>query len=168
MVVVVIGVSGSGKTTVGKLIAEYLPGRFIDADDFHPQENIDKMSNGTPLTDVDRVPWLLSLREEINKHLQDETHLIMACSALKKGYREVLGRDDKRVKFIYLSGTYEDILPRMEDRQGHYMKADMLQSQFEALEIPSKQEAEHYSVAIPAMDVAREVVQMILDSERSL
>jgi gluconokinase len=133
---IIMGVSGCGKTTVGKLLAEQLGWPFYDGDDFHSPENIAKMSQGMPLENGDRTGWLISLANLIRGHLFDNQPGILACSALKEKYRQLLCLDPQRVKFIYLKGSYELILSRMTERNGHYMKADMLKSQFATLEEP--------------------------------
>ena len=134
--VVVMGVSGSGKTTVGQQLAERFAWPFFDADDFHPQANIDKMSQGIPLDDADRRPWLEALHTLIQEHLKHEDSLVLACSALKRSYRDLLAQGDGEVTFVFLKGSFDLIFERMREREGHYMKADMLRSQFEALEEP--------------------------------
>ncbi len=134
MIVIVIGVSGSGKTTVGKLLAQSLNWDFSDADDFHPSANIDKMSRGIPLEDADRLPWLLQLQATIDKWLLENKNVVLACSALKASYREILCRDKQRMKIVYLRGDLELFAARLKTRQNHYMKFDLLSSQFAALE----------------------------------
>ena len=139
-VYVVMGVSGSGKSAVGERLSERLGWRFLDADDFHPEANVAKMSRGEPLDDSDRAPWLTRLREIINEHLKEDRPLIFACSALKERYRKRL-RVDRRVGFIYLEGDFDLILERMNSREDHFMKSEMLKSQFEALEEPDPGDA---------------------------
>lgn len=133
MVLILIGVAGSGKTTVGKLLADKLGWSFFDADDFHPKANIDKMSRGISLSDEDRWPWLESIRSFIDE--KDE-EMVFACSALKKSYRDFLRQSTKRLEFIYLKGSKEIILERLEERKGHFAGADLLNSQFQDLEEP--------------------------------
>ena len=135
MVIIVMGVSGSGKSTVGALLARRLDLPFFDADDMHPPENIDRMSRGIPLTDEDRKPWLFRLRDLVVEQLENERPAVIACSALKDSYRRIL-RCDGQVKIVYLKGSYELIEQRMEARAGHYFKAGLLASQFAALEEP--------------------------------
>lgn len=141
MVIVIMGVSGSGKTTVGQALAERLALRFYDADDFHPQENVEKMAKGTPLNDADRWPWLKRLRALIVTCLSEGQTAVLACSALKEKYRQILKQGNADVKIIYLKGSFDLFWERMKGREGHYMKANMLQSQFDALEEPTSQEA---------------------------
>jgi gluconokinase len=135
IVVVVMGVSGSGKTRVGSLLANTLNWMFRDADNFHSKENIDKMAKGIPLTDEDRAEWLTKLQVLIGRFIEKNEDLILACSALKESYRQIL-RVDESVRFVYLRGSYEQIEARMRERPGHYMKPEMLKSQFEILEEP--------------------------------
>lgn len=136
MVILLTGVSGSGKTTIGKGLALELNWKFKDADDFHSDANIEKMRQGIPLNDSDRLPWLQALRQAIDEALQTNVNLVLACSALKAAYRQVLGEPSEQVKFVFLKGSYELISQRLDQRQGHYMKADLLRTQFEALEEP--------------------------------
>ncbi|WP_293122494.1 gluconokinase [Microcoleus sp. bin38.metabat.b11b12b14.051] len=136
MIVMVMGVSGSGKTTVGKLLAESLNWDFSDADDFHPPANIDKMSRGIPLEDGDRLPWLLQLQATIDRWLLENKNVVLACSALKASYREMLCRDKQRMKIVYLKGDFDLFATRLKNRENHYMKVDLLSSQFATLEEP--------------------------------
>ncbi len=136
--VVVMGVSGSGKTTIGKRLASRLGFAFADGDAYHPQANIDKMAAGVPLTDEDRRPWLERLRALIEEHASEGRSLVLACSALKADYRRVFTEAEPaaRVHFVYLRGDFETLVERMRRRRGHYMKASMLESQFRDLEEP--------------------------------
>jgi len=134
---IVMGVSGSGKTTVGKAVAEKLGWDFYDADDFHPEANISKMENGIPLSDSDRVPWLDSLHDLIESCLTHNLPGVLACSALKESYRQKLLEGNEEVKLVFLRGSYDLIWSRMFARKDHYMKPEMLRSQFDALEEPS-------------------------------
>jgi gluconokinase len=136
MIIIMMGVSGSGKTTVGKLLAEKLGWEFFDADDFHSAANKDKMSRGIALTDEDRKDWLTSLRELLKQNIEAKQSIVLACSALKQSYRDAL-RINAEVQFVYLRGSYQQIEARMKERKDHYMKAEMLKSQFEILEAPS-------------------------------
>ena len=136
MVVVVMGVSGSGKTTVGEQLAGELGWLFFDADAFHPEANVAKMARGEPLTDADRVPWLDAIRAQIDALLEDGTSAVITCSALKASYRRRLGIERDAVHLIYLKGSYALIHQRMTAR-AHFFKPDMLKSQFDALEEPA-------------------------------
>ncbi|MFN8464410.1 MAG: gluconokinase [Caldilineaceae bacterium] len=134
--VVLMGVSGSGKTTVGELLAAQMGWRFYDGDKFHTPENVAKMAAGTPLTDADRAGWLAVLAGLIRDGLARGESGVIACSALKETYRDFLRVDPSRVCFVYLKGSFDLIWERMLLRQNHYMKASMLQSQFASLEEP--------------------------------
>jgi gluconokinase len=136
MVVVLMGVSGSGKTTIGQLLARDLGWPFCDGDNFHPPGNVEKMRRGLALTDADRGPWLAALRKLIAGHLRDGRSAIVACSALKQVYRDRLRVDRDGVRFVYLKGDYALLRQRLEARQSHFAKANLLASQFEALEEP--------------------------------
>ena len=133
---IVMGVSGSGKTRVGKSLAKHLGWDFYDADDFHPPENVAKMAKTIPLTDSDRAPWLAALHELISSSLARNRPGVLACSALKERYRQKLLEGNDGVGLIYLKGSYDLIWSRMSARKDHYMKPHMLQSQFETLEEP--------------------------------
>ncbi len=133
-----MGVSGSGKTTVGKLFAEQSGWAFIEGDDYHPPENVRKMANGTPLTDADRQPWLENLHKILLEHAQAHQPLVMACSALKKHYRQMLAEGLPDIHFVFLKGNYDLIEERLAARPEHYMKAGMLRSQYETLQEPQK------------------------------
>ena len=157
---IMTGVSGSGKTRVGKSLAEHLGWDFYDADDFHPPANVEKMSNGMPLDDSDRIPWLASLHDLISSSLKDNQPGVLACSALKERYRQLLLEGNAGVQIVYLKGNYELIWSRMTRRKNHYMKADMLKSQFDALEEPA--EALTVDISLPV----EEIVQVVLKQMR--
>jgi gluconokinase len=139
VIVIVFGVSGAGKTTIGKLLAEELGWRFSEADDFHPRANIEKMHSGHPLTDEDRWPWLERLLEQIMRSLAAKENVVLACSALKRAYRERLRVSDD-VKFVFLRGDYALIERQLRRRRGHFMNPALLQSQFADLEEPEPDE----------------------------
>lgn len=136
MVVIVMGVSGSGKTTVGQRLAAALGWRFRDADDVHPPGNIAKMAAGQALTDEDREPWLALLRALLQDALVAEEELVLACSALKRSYQERLTVDPARQRWVYLEAPRELIAGRLRARRGHYMPPALLDSQLAALEVP--------------------------------
>ncbi len=150
--IIVMGVSGSGKSTIAEQLANKLNVTFVDGDDLHPEENINKMANGTPLNDDDRKPWLQKIHDLIADHQNTGEGIVVVCSSLKKIYRDQLrGTSTKAIdglQFVYLSGSYELILGRMEAREGHFMKADMLKSQFSTLEIPLEDEPDVITVSI--------------------
>jgi gluconokinase len=132
MIVVVMGVSGSGKTEIGKRLAGRLGCEFIEGDDFHPGANVAKMAGGTPLQDQDRLPWLSVL----NKEIRTRENAVLACSALKQSYRDVLLKDIPKSALVYLHGSFDLIRSRLENRKHRYMPASLLESQFAALEPP--------------------------------
>lgn len=136
MIVVVMGVSGAGKTTLGRRIAERLGCEFIDADDYHPPQNVQKMTAGVPLEDADRWPWLERLNALLRERADDGRDAVLACSALKEAYRAKLraGIDDFRL--VYLKGSLEQLRARVSERRHRYMPASLLESQFAALEPP--------------------------------
>lgn len=137
MVVILMGVSGAGKTTVGQRLAGSLGWRLLDADDFHPPANIDKMSRGIPLEDADRWPWLDRLNALVREAEAGGESVLLACSALKARYRERLAAGCAAAKWVYLKGDFDLIESRLRARKHHYMKAGLLQSQFAALEEPA-------------------------------
>ena len=139
MIIVIFGVSGAGKTTVGKMLAEQLGWRFLEADDFHPTANIEKMRNGHPLTDEDRWPSLERLRQQIERSLAAGENAVLACSALKRAYRDRL-HVSAEVKFVFLSGDYAVVERQLRSRHGHFMNTVLLQSQFDDLEQPQPDE----------------------------
>lgn len=130
-----MGVSGSGKTTIGQMLAESLHWEFHDADSFHSPDNIEKMRRGIPLDDNDRIPWLQSLQTAIINWLQDNRNVVLACSALKASYRQFLVLDSD-IKLVYLQGTFELIQTRLQKRENHFMNRELLTSQFASLEEP--------------------------------
>ncbi len=135
VIVILFGVSGTGKSTLGQMLADELGWKFYEGDDFHSQTNIDKMHAGLPLTDQDRRPWLESLRGLIERCLVAIQNAVLTCSALKKSYRSYLRVNDE-VKFVYLRGSYELIANQLQQRHGHFMNPELLQSQFATLEEP--------------------------------
>lgn len=154
--IIVMGVAGCGKTTVGKALAKYWGWKFYDADDFHPPESIAKMTNGIPLNDSDRALWLASLHHLISSCVKAKYSGVLACSALKERYRQQLLEGNQGLQIVYLKGNYDLIWSRLSARQDHYMKPHMLQSQFEALEEPTN--ALSIDVSVPV----DEVIQTIL------
>ena len=140
MIVIIFGVSGAGKTTVGELLARELGWHFLEADDFHPEVNIEKMRSGHPLTDEDRAPWLERLRDQIKRSLTAGERTVLACSALKRKYRQRL-RVDGEVKLVFLRGSYALISEQLSHRRGHFFDPALLQSQFDDLEEPQPDES---------------------------
>jgi gluconokinase len=137
MIVVLMGVSGSGKTTVGRALAAVLHWHFVDADDFHPEANVAKMARGIPLSDDDRWPWFDRIVAELKRQQAAGAQVVLACSALKRSYRERLAQAGD-VRFAYLKGDVATIEPRLAKRSGHFMPASLLASQFATLEEPSQ------------------------------
>lgn len=153
---IVMGVSGSGKTSVGKALAAKLGWDFYDADDFHPPENVAKMAIGIPLDDSDRAPWLAVLQNLITSSLHMRRPGVLACSALKEQYRKQLIDDHEGVQLVYLKGTYDLIWSRMQKRTDHYMKPYMLKSQFDALEEPAN--ALTTDISMPVEEIVQEII----------
>jgi gluconokinase len=160
-VIVVMGVSGSGKTTVGTLLAQRLGWPFADADAFHPPANVERMRAGIALTDEDRWPWLDAMAAWIDQARVSGKGGVVACSALKRRYRDrIIGaRDD--VRLVHLQGEYEIIARRMAERPHHYMPVSLLRSQFDALEPPAPEEA---SLVMPVAAPPGEIVERIVAS----
>src|SRR5258708_3772021 len=148
---IIMGVAGSGKTTMGKALAERLGWDFFDADDFHPPENIAKMAAGIPLNDSDRAPWLAALSNVLFSTLKAGRHPVLACSALKESYRAQLLDGKDGVEVIYLKGNYDLLWSRLAERQGHFIKPEMLKSQFVTLE--ETQNALNLDVSMPLDDI---------------
>ena len=159
MIVILIGVSGVGKTAIGQLLAKDLGWQFYEGDDFHPQANIDKMSQGIPLTDADRAPWLAALNRLIRDLVREGRSAVVACSALKQAYRDRLLRDTQDGCVIYLKGDHDLIRKRLQERPGHFMKASLLASQFDALEEPER---------VLAVDTAQEPETIVSLIKREL
>jgi carbohydrate kinase (thermoresistant glucokinase family) len=162
VIAVVMGVSGSGKTTVAALLAAALGCRFQEGDDLHPRENIEKMHGGTPLTDADRLPWLRKVAEEIDGWRMRGESGVLTCSALKRSYRAVIIGDRPDVTLVYLKGSRELVHRRMVARQGHFMPVALLDSQFAALEEPAPDE---HPIVVDiggrAAEIAAEIVRQL-------
>lgn len=160
-ILVVMGVSGSGKTTIGTQLALALRWDFEDADWFHPTRNIDKMHAGIPLTDEDRAPWLIAIADFIDEARVAGQHAVVTCSALKRRYRAVIVDNRPDVRLIYLKGDVELIGRRIATRHEHFMPASLLQSQFDALEEPG---ADENPIVVSIAPRPREIVAEILDA----
>ena len=145
---ILMGVSSTGKTSVGTAVADRLGIKLIDGDDLHPRANIIKMGQGQPLNDEDRAPWLERIRDAAFRLEQKSEVGIIVCSALKKKYRDLIREGNDSVNFLFLHGSFELVLQRMKQRKGHYMKAEMLKSQFETLEIPQADEPDVIQIDI--------------------
>jgi gluconokinase len=155
--IIIFGVSGAGKTTVGKLLARELSWQFLEADDFHLAANIEKMRSGHPLTDEDRWPWLDRLREQIEQLLFAGENAVLGCSALKRAYRDRLRVSDE-VKFVFLRGEYALVEKQLRSRRGHFMNAALLQSQFDDLEEP---QADEHALTVALGRTPEEIVDEI-------
>ena len=154
MFVVLMGVAGSGKTTIGRRLAAELGWKFYDADDFHSHASVAKMSSGRPLDDADRLPWLRALQSLVRTSVERGESAVLACSALKANYRARL-LIDKRVKLAYLKGNFDLIQKRLANRRGHFMPAAMLESQFAALEEPARET--HLDASLPPGEIVEEI-----------
>jgi carbohydrate kinase (thermoresistant glucokinase family) len=163
--IVVMGVSGAGKSTVGKIIAERLSCPFRDADSFHPQANIEKMSRGAPLTDEDRWPWLRAIAAFIAEHRAAGTTCVVTCSALKRAYRDIVTAGQSAdVALVYLEGDFDLIHARLAARKGHFMPTALLLSQFDALQPPAPDEhAITVSIDAKPEEIAGEALARIAD-----
>ena len=139
-ILLIMGVSGSGKSTIAEIVSERLGWVFEEGDDLHPQTNIDKMKAGIPLTDADRQPWLARVAAWIDKQRESGQPGVITCSALKRSYRQIVIGDRPEVQLVYLRGSRELIAARLADRQGHFMPAALLESQFDTLEEPGPDE----------------------------
>ena len=160
-IVVLMGVSGSGKTTVGRMLASAMDCAFLEGDSLHSAANVEKMSHGVPLTDDDRAPWLAAIHSRLLDAYRRRQSLVVGCSALKRSYRTLLA-DGIPITWIYLKGSAALIRSRLQHRTGHYMKADMLASQVEALEEPSD------ALIVDVLQPPGTIVEQILAELRGL
>jgi gluconokinase len=160
MIIILMGVSGSGKTTIGARLAQVLGWPFYDGDQFHSPANVAKMQQGMPLTDEDRWPWLQALRTHIETWVQQGMSAVLACSTLKQAYREHLIIDDAEVKLVYLKGDYALIQERLAQRRGHFMPPGLLASQFATLEEPRQ------SVVVDIVHPPETIVALIREQLR--
>jgi len=149
-----MGVTGSGKSTVGKLLAQQLGWKFFDGDDFHSPANIEKMRRGMPLNDDDRRPWLEAIRESIRKMVERSENAVIACSALKHSYRQML-RITGEVVFVYLKANIDTVRERLRNRTGHFMNPDLIQSQFDTLE--ESEQALRVDASLPPGEIVRRI-----------
>jgi gluconokinase len=158
MTIIVIGVEGSGKSTIGRMLAATLNWRFLDADSLHSAETIRKMAGGVPLTDADRAPWLAAIRDQIEITYRNGGNLVVACSALKSSYRTLLASRTP-VIWVYLKGNQDSIRARLEQRREHFAKANMLASQFAILEEPAN--AIVVDVSLPPQEMVNQVLAQL-------
>lgn len=165
MVILLMGTTGAGKTTVGKILAVRLCWTFLDADDFHPPANIEKMHHGIPLSDADRLPWLEKIHAELLRRTQSGENIVLACSALKQSYRDLLS-SEVDVRIVYLRGTYDVMRQRIESRHGHFAGEGILAGQFADLEEP--RDALVLDVSRSPQQLAAEVIASLHLSESPL
>ncbi|HAY75709.1 MAG TPA: gluconate kinase [Opitutae bacterium] len=158
MVVVVMGVCGSGKSTLGKILAERLKVDFLEGDDFHSPANVAKMSRGEPLTESDRAPWLSEIRRTLDRYLNDDRGVVLTCSALTRKSRLTLGVERSAVRLIHLYAPQSVLEKRMARRKDHFMPGSLLQSQLETLETPGNEEA----LRIDVSDSTEFAIQSVL------
>jgi gluconokinase len=160
--IICMGVSGSGKSTIGKLAAARLGWIFLDADDFHPAANIEKMRRAIPLNDEDRQPWLERLHQELQERLEKKESVMLACSALKESYRSKLSDHLADLRFVYLDIDIETIRDRLAHRAGHFFAKELLDSQFAVLEKPTN------AIVIDARQSAEEIVSEMVETIRRI
>ena len=153
MIVILMGVAGAGKTTVGRLLAAELGWEFYDADDFHPPANVEKMSGGVALSDGDRAPWLEALRGLVRDRLARGESAVLACSALRESYRRDYLLLDGRVALFHLRGDRDTLLRRLSERRGHFMRPEMLDGQLAALEEPARET--HLDISLPPGEIVK-------------
>ena len=154
LVLILMGVVGAGKTTIGELLAHKLGWQFADADDFHSPQNVNKTHNGIPLNDADRAPWIAALHDAIQQWISEQKNVVLACSALKHSYRDQLRA--AQVKFVYLKGDYDLIAKRLGSRRGHFASASILKSQLSNMEEP------HDALTVEIDKSPQEIVAEIL------
>ena len=160
MIIILMGVSGCGKTTVGEKLAGQLGWTFQEGDALHSQKNIEKMSCGMPLSDIDRKPWLNSISQWIDSRYQSGTNGVISCSALKISYRRLLTKNQNNIHLVYLQGTKELLLKRLAQRTDHFMPPDLLESQLDLLEEPS---ADEHAIVVTIDRTPNDLVMAICD-----
>ncbi|WP_299663821.1 gluconokinase [uncultured Psychromonas sp.] len=165
-VLIIMGVASSGKSSIGQSLAKALNVKFIDGDDLHPKANILKMASGQQLNDQDRIPWLERIRDAAFSIEKKNENAVIVCSALKQKYRQLICEDNNQVTFLLLHGSFELVLQRMQNRQGHFMPVALLKSQFEALELPTEDEVNVIKIDIDGS--AEAVVQRCIEATQNL
>lgn len=163
MIIVVMGISASGKSTLGSTLAKSLGWEFLEGDDYHPRANIEKMRSGTPLNDEDRLPWLRSINRTLGRLDEDGRNAVLACSALKESYREILAQGIKQMRYVYLDGNPQLIRERIENRKGHFMPPELIDSQIATMEPP--QNAIRVNIEQP-VEIQAKLVLEALGSDR--
>ncbi|MCJ8299160.1 MAG: gluconokinase [Pseudomonadales bacterium] len=162
MYIIVMGVAGSGKSTIGKNLAGFLDVDFLEGDDYHTAENVSLMSAGVPLNDDNRAPWLTILNQTMSQRVAQQQGFVLACSALKKTYRQQLINNIDNLKFVYLKGSRAEIHSRMAARENHFMSLSLIDSQFEALEEPDQEEnLITVSINNPVQQVVDQIAQTL-------
>ena len=167
LVLVVMGVSGVGKTTIAKGLADELGWAFEEGDLLHPKANVDKMAAGHPLTDEDRAPWLARIAEWVDTRIAAGESGIITCSALKRRYRDTIAHGGRSALFVFLDGPHDTVGERLASRQGHFMPPSLLDSQFEALEPPGPDEpALRFDVGPPPQEIVATILRKLVDTRR--
>ncbi|ETR96183.1 MULTISPECIES: gluconokinase [Acinetobacter calcoaceticus/baumannii complex] len=161
MIVIAMGVCGTGKTLIGELLSEQLACEFLDGDTLHSAANKSKMSQGIPLTDEDRMPWLQAIRKVIEEKQQAGETAVFTCSSLKRVYRDILRGPDQNVQFVYLKGSYELLQQRLAERAGHFFDPSLLQTQLDTLEEPDAHEAITIDIALTPEQIVVQVMQKL-------
>ncbi|PTV46062.1 gluconokinase [Acinetobacter oleivorans] len=161
MIVIAMGVCGTGKTLIGELLSEQLACEFLDGDTLHSAANKSKMSQGIPLTDEDRMPWLQAIRKVIEEKQQAGETAVFTCSSLKRVYRDILRGPDQNVQFVYLKGSYELLQQRLAERAGHFFDPSLLQTQLDTLEEPDAHEAITIDIALTPEQIVVQVMQQL-------
>ncbi|ARD30186.1 gluconokinase [Acinetobacter lactucae] len=161
MIVIAMGVCGTGKTLIGELLSEQLACEFLDGDTLHSAANKSKMSQGIPLTDEDRMPWLQAIRKVIEEKQQAGETAVFTCSSLKRVYRDILRGSDQNVQFVYLKGSYELLQQRLAERAGHFFDPSLLQTQLDTLEEPDAHEAITIDIALTPEQIVVQVMQKL-------
>ena len=161
MIVIAMGVCGTGKTLIGELLSERLACEFVDGDTLHSAANKSKMSKGIPLTDEDRMPWLQAIRNAIEVKQRGGKTAVFTCSSLKRAYRDILRGHDQDIRFIYLKGSYELLQKRLAERAGHFFNPSLLQTQLDTLEEPDKNEAIAIDIALTPEQIVEQITQKL-------